>query len=148
MMVCALSLFSVGALALKEGRANVQWQYCEPMHAYPSNITFVKMEPYPPKAGDTITLTVGGKHEMQVHGGEISFDAFFHQVPLYHGTEDLCMRSKCPSNSNGFFKYRAQERLPSFTPPGPYHLRVKVNDDHGEELLCVKTRLHLMPAKI
>ncbi len=86
--------------------------------------------------------------EMQVHGGEISFDAFFHQVPLYHGTEDLCMRSKCPSNSNGFFKYRAQERLPSFTPPGPYHLRVKVNDDHGEELLCVKTRLHLMPAKI
>ncbi len=54
-----------GALALEKKRGashHLQWQYCKPMEAQTANITSVRMQPYPPKAGDTITLTVSGRN--------------------------------------------------------------------------------------
>ena len=82
-------------------------------------------------------------------GGRIQFSAFSGGLMLYSGSEDLCQRSKCADNTagskNGRFKYRAVERLPRYTPPGVYRLRVKVDDDSGNELLCLKTRLPVMP---
>ncbi len=86
--------------------------------------------------------------ERQIHGGEIRFSAFFHSVRLYSGKEDLCLRSRCPSHSDGRFRYKATERLPVFTPPGSYHLRVNVKDDRGDEVVCLKTKLHLLPAEL
>lgn len=147
--ILCISLLATGGSALREGKKRkhaLHYQNCHPL-PYQSNITQVKMHPYPPKPGDKITLVVEGEHGRQVDGGELDFGVYFHGVPLYHGKEDLCMRSSC-GHETGHFRYRAVEQLPVFTPPGPYHLRLRVKDKEGDELLCIKTKLNVLPAKV
>jgi len=58
--------FSSHASALNKSahtsKAHLKWEYCDASHAYPSNVTAVRMDPFPPKAGDKIKLIVAGDH--------------------------------------------------------------------------------------
>lgn len=123
----------------------VEWNYCDPEAARTSNITAVGMHPYPPRAGDKVKLLVAGKHGETVNGGLLHFGAYFKDLPLYQGKEDLCRRSKCPSHRSGKFMFKAVEKLPRYTPQGVYQIQVKAEDEHGKEIVCARAKLPVMP---
>ena len=86
----------------------------------------------------------------EVSGGTINFSAYFGDLLVYKGTEDLCRRSKCDAdkpNKRRRFAYKAREVLPLFTPPGEYSVEITAADDQGLGLLCVRATLPVMPAE-
>ncbi|QDZ20485.1 ML domain-containing protein [Chloropicon primus] len=148
-MLALLAVMCGSAVEAKRGAVpgkRVAWEYCDPNATYPANVTSVRMNRYPPRAGDRVKLSVRGFHSEPVTGGTIDFGASFKGMSLYKGSEDLCRRSKCPVLPSGEYRYRASERLPRFTPPGVYGLDVNVHDQDGKEILCLKAKLPVMPA--
>merc|ERR1711970_338098 len=80
-----------------------------------------------------------------LRSGLLHFGAYFKDLPLYQGKEDLCRRSKCPSHRSGKFMFKAVEKLPRYTPQGVYQIQVKAEDEHGKEIVCARAKLPVMP---
>jgi len=119
----------------------LEWQYCEGAEDHEAEVDFVTMSPDPALAGGEITVHIGGTIERKILGGALHLTVFFHKVPVYKEEDDLCDRTNCPAQGN--FEVLAKQKLPSFTLPGDYQLKISAEDPDKKELVCVMLDLQI-----
>merc|ERR1712060_576387 len=117
-----------------------EWRYCDgEWEAKTTNATVV---PDPARAGKEINVLIDGEIGRVVQGGELDLTVLFHKVPVYKETDDLCDRlDACPAS--GGFIVDAKQKLPSFTLPGLYQLKITAKDTDKKRLVCMVLDLEI-----
>merc|ERR1711959_112790 len=77
-----------------------------------------------------------GEIGREVPSGALDLTVLFHKIPVYKEHDDLCDRlESCPAN--GPFTVDAKQKLPPFTLPGTYQLKVTAKDESAKEVACM-----------
>merc|ERR1712010_444733 len=77
-----------------------------------------------------------GEIGREVQSGALDLTVLFHKIPVYKEHDDLCDRlESCPAN--GPFTVDAKQKLPPFTLPGTYQLKVTAKDESAKEMVCM-----------
>merc|ERR1711924_83280 len=94
------------------------------------------------RAGDEINVIINGEIGREVQSGALDLTVLFHKIPLYKEHDDLCDRlESCPAN--GPFTVDAKQKLPPFTLPGTYQLKVTAKDESAKEVVCMILALQI-----
>ncbi|KAI4322494.1 hypothetical protein L6164_022184 [Bauhinia variegata] len=111
-------------------------KYCDGQGDYAVKVSGVKISPNPVARGKPATFQISATTNKDISGGKLVIDVKYFGVQVHQETHDLCEEVSCPVASGNFVLSHTQT-LPSFTPPGSYTLKMKMEDDKKEQLTCI-----------
>ena len=136
----ALTLVVALIIALATQAQAAKWRYCD--GDWEARIEDATVVPDPARAGKEINVIINGEIGRLVEGGDLDLTVLFHSIPVYKETDNLCDRlDSCPAK--GDFVVDAKQKLPSFTLPGLYQLKIQAKDTDGKSLVCMMLDLEI-----
>mmetsp|Transcript_14446 Transcript_14446/g.41105 ORF Transcript_14446/g.41105 Transcript_14446/m.41105 type:complete len:151 (-) Transcript_14446:63-515(-) len=132
-------VLALGFLVAAQAQA-AKWKYCD--GEWEARIMNATVVPDPARAGQEINVLIDGEIGRLVKGGELDLTVLFHRIPVYKEKDDLCDRlESCPAN--GAFTVNAKQKLPPFTLPGNYQLKITAKDTEDKDLVCMVLDLEI-----
>ncbi|KAJ6834820.1 phosphatidylglycerol/phosphatidylinositol transfer protein-like [Iris pallida] len=132
----ALVLVSAFLLLLSLAQAT-SFEYCNKRAKYPVRISGVSISPEPVQGGKPAQFNISATTGDDISQGKVVIDVKYFFLYVHSETKELCEETSCPITT-GDFVLSHQQTLPSFTPPGSYHLTMKIIGEDGKrELSCI-----------
>ncbi|XP_057455879.1 phosphatidylglycerol/phosphatidylinositol transfer protein [Lotus japonicus] len=132
-LVLSLSIFFLSSSLVQ---AKVTFKYCDKKADYAVKVTNIEISPNPVVSGDPATFKISATSGQAIDGGELAIGVSYVGVPVHTEKFDICDKVSCPAKGN--FLIPHTQTLPAFTPPGPYSLKMTLDNDKGELLTCIK----------
>lgn len=118
------------------------WKPCSSTEDYKVAVKDVKVTPDPVVRGGDATFEIPAVTSETITGGTVTIQVFYLGVPVHTEKDDLCAKTSCPI-SPGEFSLKNSEGLPEFTPTGSYRLDMRVHDEDGHVLTCLKINFRI-----
>jgi hypothetical protein len=120
--------------------------FCEAPDDYLLNLTKVDLDPNPPKAGHSLSISAEGKLSKTVRkGAKLHLIVKYGLITLIKTEEDLCDQldnadMPCPIKK-GDVIFSKDENLPKQIPPGDYTVEARVYTKEKEDITCLKASI-------
>lgn len=135
-LILGLTLF------LSVANATSSWKPCSLTEDYRVTIRDVKVSPDPVVRGGDATFEIPAVASETINGGTVTVQVYYLGVPVHTEKDDLCIRTSCPV-APGDFAINNSEGLPDFTPTGAYRLDMRIQDENGGLLTCLKINFRI-----
>eukprot|EP00250_Pteridium_aquilinum_P023099 c26197_g1_i1 orf=114-569(+) len=122
--------------------ASSSWKPCGPSEDYQVTVKDVKVNPDPVTRGGNATFEIPAIASETITGGTITVQVYYLGVPVHAEEEDLCVRTSCPILP-GEFSLNNSEGLPSYAPTGSYRLDMRIVNEAGDLLTCLKINFRI-----
>ncbi|GMH40610.1 hypothetical protein BSKO_08514 [Bryopsis sp. KO-2023] len=114
----------------------VPHKFCKENEVQSFEVLEMSIEPESPRAGDAVKILLKGNNTVPIVNGDLSYLVEFKDVDLVDDKEELCKRADCPLPV-GIVEIDSEQKLPAFTPPGTYDLRLQGISKEGDLLFCI-----------
>uniref|UniRef100_A0A2P2JV73 Putative phosphatidylglycerol/phosphatidylinositol transfer protein DDB_G0282179 isoform X2 n=1 Tax=Rhizophora mucronata TaxID=61149 RepID=A0A2P2JV73_RHIMU len=117
-------------------------KYCDKEANYAVKVYGVDISPNPVVTGEPATFNISGSTGQTLSGGKVVIDVSYFSIHVHRETHDLCDEICCPV-AVGSFVLSHTQRLPGYTPPGSYTLKMTMKDNDNEELTCIRFKFNI-----
>ncbi|KAI5071536.1 hypothetical protein GOP47_0013787 [Adiantum capillus-veneris] len=122
--------------------ANSTWRHCSSTEDYHVTVKDVKVNPDPVIRGGDATFEIPAVARETIKGGTVTVQVYYLGIQVHEEKEDLCVRTSCPI-SPGDFSLINSEGLPSYAPTGSYRLEMRIQNESGDLLTCLRINFQI-----
>ncbi|KKY24104.1 putative phosphatidylglycerol phosphatidylinositol transfer protein [Phaeomoniella chlamydospora] len=147
-LATSLSLLGSDQAALNEGNEALKvpgenpLTYCADPSDYILSIDYADLDPNPPKAGETLTISASGTFSKDVEEGtKVLLQVKYGLITLIKQEADLCEQIgnvdlECPLKK-GPMTLTKEVQIPKEVPKGKYTVMADVYTESGEKVTCL-----------